>query len=232
MTHPTPGVCSRRIQSIHYLPGVSMSHTTRLALGLAAAVAMMAGLAASASAGNFSTSNQTLRATWSAMTFAEPLGATIMCPVTLEASLHARTFVKGTYNLIGHITRPFVGTCSGGEASILSETLPWSIRYQSFEGRLPDIASTNLLVAGTGLRVHANSSGATCLFTSRETAQEHLAGRITREAGGALTSIEVGGEILSNEACGLGLRIRSRFSGRSTTLTVLNSSNRITLTLI
>jgi hypothetical protein len=132
-----------------------MLKIVRVAIALAVTVVATAAFVASASAGKFSTSNQALRATWREIVFTDPFGGSIRCPVTLEASLHARTFVKGTYNLIGHITRAFVGACSGGEATILMETLPWNIRYQSFEGRLPEITATNLLVAGSALRVHS-----------------------------------------------------------------------------
>jgi hypothetical protein len=209
----------------------------RLTVAVAAAAALMAALAGGASARNLSSSSSTLRATWARLTFQEPVfGFTVVCPLTLEGSLHARTFVKGNYNLIGHITRAVVGTptqCTGGEATVLTESLPWNVRYESFTGTLPNITSLRVLVANASFRVHLNAVNATCLFTTRETLAEHGRGRFNREAGGAITSAEIGGEITSNEGCVLGSRVRGRFSsGASASITVLNSATRITLTLI
>jgi hypothetical protein len=212
-----------------------MSKSARLVLGLAAAATMLAAFAASASARNLSISNQSLRATWREMIFTEPFGGTVVCPVTLEGTLHNRTIAKEPYRLIGYITRGIVGTavqCSGGEATILQESLPWHVRYQSFEGRLPDITRINTLISRASFRVRLINAGVTCLFTTRETTEEHARGLFRREAGGALTDVEVEGTITSNEACALGLRIRGRLSGRSTTLTLLNAATRLTVTLI
>jgi hypothetical protein len=208
----------------------------RLTVALAAAAALMAAIAGSASARNLSSSSETLRATFARLTFSEPIfGFSVVCPVTLEGSLHTRTFVKGVYNLIGAITRAAVGApanCTGGEATVLTETLPWNVRYQSFTGVLPNITSIRTLVSNASFRVHLSAVNATCLFTTRETVAEHGSGRFNREAGRALTSAELTGEITSNEGCVLGGRVRGRFSGTTTTLTQLNSATRITLTLI
>jgi hypothetical protein len=210
-----------------------MSRPARLALGLVAAATMLAAFAASASARNLSISNQSLRATWREMVLRGPLGVTIICPVTLEGSLHNRTIAKEPYRLIGYITRAAVGTraqCVGGEATILQESLPWHVRYQSFEGRLPDITRINALVSRASFRIRAESI--VCLFTTRETTEEHVRALFRREAGGALTDVEVAGTITSNEACAFGLRIRGELSGRSASLTLLNAATRLTVTLI
>jgi len=209
----------------------------RLTVALAAATALMAALTGSASARSFSVSNESLRATWARVSFTDPIfGFSVVCPVTLEGSLHGRTIAKGTYNLIGYITRAAVGlpaSCTGGEATILQESLPWHVRYEGFTGTLPDITTIRVLVARASFRVHSSSVGATCLFTTRETLAEH--GRLTfnREAGGRLTTAVLGGEITSNEGCVVGTRIRGRLSsGNSATLTLLNTSNDISVTLI
>jgi hypothetical protein len=209
----------------------------RLTVALAAATALMAALAGSASARSLSTSSQTLRSTWARVSFREPIfGFTVVCPVTLEGSLHSRTIAKGVYNLIGYITRAAVGpsaSCAGGEATILTTSLPWHVRYQGFTGTLPEIRTVRALVSGASFNVHSTSVGATCLFTTRETVAEHGLGTFNREAGGALTSAEINGEITSNEGCVFGSRVRGILSsGPSTSLTVLNSASRITVTLI
>jgi len=212
-----------------------MSKSVRLALGLAATVTMMAALATSASARNFSTTSQTIRATWSPLVFTDPFGNTISCPVTLEGSLHRRTIAKVTYTLIGAITEATVGTreqCTGGTSTILRETLPWHVRYFGFEGGLPNISKIITLISGASFRVFDSAVGATCLFTTRDTTREHGRGTFSLGAGGTLTAVEVSGEITSNERCAFGLTVVGRLSGRSRSLTVLNSTNEISITLI
>jgi hypothetical protein len=211
-----------------------MSRIFLLRLALLSSAVMMACLSTSAAA-TFSSSSQTLRATWARLSFQDPFGNTLVCPITLEGSFHNRTFVKGIYNLVGNITRALIGPreqCVGGEATILTETLPWNMRYQSFTGTLPNITSIRFLIANASIRWHSNALGATCLFTSRETLAEHLSFTLSREAGGGLTSATTAGEITSNEACALGARVRERLTGTSTSLTVLNSTTKITVTLI
>jgi hypothetical protein len=198
---------------------------------------MTVGFVASASARNLSVTTESVRATWERISFTEPsFGLSVVCGgLTLEGSLHARTFVKGSYNLVGNITRAIIAGpgCAGGDVTVLSETLPWSLRYESFTGTLPDITSTRLLLAGAAFRIHNAPANITCLFTTRETVAEHARGTLNREAGGAIASVSISGTITSNEGCVLGERVRGRLSsGSSASATVLNSASRITLTLI
>jgi hypothetical protein len=214
-----------------------MHRLGHLVVATIAAAILTVAVASSASARNFSASSATFRTAWARLSFTEPVfGFSVVCPLTLEGSLHARTFVKGTYNLIGSVTRAVFGTaaqCTGGEWTVLAEALPWNIRYQSFTGTLPNITSLRTLVSGAALRQHINAVNASCLFTSRETLSEHLTVRFNREAGGIFTSAELGGEITSNEGCVLGSRIRQRFSsGASAILTELGTTTRIRVTLI
>jgi hypothetical protein len=213
---------------------MDMLRLSRLVIALVGATALMAAVVGSASARSLSTSNQNIRAVWNPLTFTEPFGGSVRCPVTLEGSLHSRTIVKGIYNLIGYITRAAVGapaTCTGGEATILQETLPWHVRYNGFAGTLPNITRVLTLISGASFRVRVNASGATCLF--RTTDAEHAAGIFTRNTTtGELTSAEVGGEITSTEGCAFGARVRGRLSGTTTSLTLLGTTARITVTLI
>jgi hypothetical protein len=212
-----------------------MHRLGHLVIATVAAAVFMAALTSFASARNLSSSSSTLRATWARLSFTDPIfGTSVVCPLTLEGSLHARTFVKGNYNLIGSITRAIFGApvqCTGGEFIALTATLPWNIRYQSFTGNLPNITSFRTLVSGASFRQRTGTNE--CLFTSRETIAEHLSVRFNREAGGNLTSAEIGGEITSNEGCVFGSRVRLRLaSGASAALTELGTAARIRLTLI
>jgi hypothetical protein len=202
----------------------------------------MAALVGIAHARNLSTSSETLRATWAGFSLKEPIfgiTASFACSLNLEGSLHGRTIAKSNYNLIGYITRAAFSPptqCAGGEASVLAETLPWHIRYQSFAGTLPDIRSIAVLVSRASFRLRINGlPGVSCLFTTRETLAEHglitfNRNTTTRE----LTSAEIRSEITSNEGCEpSGFRVRFILTaGPTANLTVLNSSGKITVTLI
>jgi hypothetical protein len=106
--------------------------------------------------------------------------------------------------------------------------LPWHVKYQSSKGTLPNITSLHILVTGVSFRIHGPFGA--CLFPTTDA--QHAGGIFNREVAGTLTSIAIGGSITSNEACGFGARVTGRIGGTSTSLTVLNSGNRITVTLI
>jgi hypothetical protein len=212
-----------------------MSKSVRFALGLTAAAVMMAALTATASARNLSSTSESFRVTWTSLTFEEPFGTTFRCPVTLEGTLASRTIPKVTYTLMGRITEARVGSaaqCTGGSATILRETLPWHIRYNGFEGRLPDITNIRTLIAGASFRILEAVPDAICLFTSRETTREHIAGTFNRETGGVVTTVGVAGSITSNENCALGARVLGRLIGTSNRPTVLGAATEIRVTLI
>jgi len=211
-----------------------MSKASRLILTLLSAAVLTAALTNTSTARSLSTSSQPMRATLRALGFREPAGGITTCEVTLEGSLHSRTIAKGTYNLIGHITRAELReeSCTAGTATIRRESLPWNVRYQGFEGTLPRIERILVLVAGASFRIRANFG--TCEFTTRETLTEHARGTFNRETTtGALTSVGSGGAITSNDNCGpFGERIRGTLAGTSNSLTVLGASTLITITLI
>lgn len=145
-----------------------MLRTTKLALTVSVAALVLASAVTTASANRLSVSNQNIRVVWNPLSFGAEAGAeTIRCRVTLEGSFHSRTIVKTIGNLIGAITRAIVGhPCTGpfgfgaegwaenGTESILgtrsTNTLPWHISYEGFEGTLPNLNRVNLLL--TGLR--------------------------------------------------------------------------------
>jgi hypothetical protein len=109
---------------------------TLLAIG--AASILLGALASAASAGRFSTSNQNWRVMFREFILELAWGRTV-CQVTMEGALHARTFAKVFESLVGYITAARLGPCSAGSLTILTETLPWHTRYESFIGTLPQI---------------------------------------------------------------------------------------------
>jgi hypothetical protein len=196
---------------------------------MAGATIILAAMVGTASAGRLSSSSQTFRGVWNPMVFSGP-GVTINCPVTLEGSLHTRTIAKVAESLIGYITRAIVGegACSGGTARTLTETLPWHVRYTSFEGRLPDITGINTRIVLAAFQIRATIFGipVTCLY--RTTAASPALGRFNRTtATGVINSVAAGGSIAGSGGCPTGT-----LSGNSAPPTVLNETRTITVTLI
>jgi hypothetical protein len=197
---------------------------TRCMHGCALALLCAAGLAfsATAAARNWSLSSQTFRATFRALEF-EGFGRTI-CTATLEGSFHARTFSKVSGSLMGYTTRGAIGTCSQGSATVEQPSLPWHLRYSAFTGTLPNVTGVRLNLVGARFRATEPLFGITCTYIV--TAERPLLFIFSREVAGALTSLFVQGRVPTD--CGSDGWIE----GTSTTLTVLSSASRITVTLI
>jgi hypothetical protein len=195
----------------------------KLLLAAVGATVLLGALVSSASARNLSISNQTLRSQFRSVEFALPFFTT-RCQVTLEGSLHTRTIAKVQGALIGYITTARLGPCAQGSATILTETLPWHVRYLAFSGPLPNITDLVINVIGAAFRVR-EPIGINCL--SRSTPEEPSIGTFVREAGGALSSATIGGAIKTSCFEEIG-----RFSSDSGTVTVLGAATRITVRLI
>lgn len=194
---------------------------SKLLLATAAATVLLGALVGTASAGRISSSSQTLRASFSKVTF-QLGGFPIECPVILEGSLHTRTMAKTAGALIGYITRADLSVC--GSATILRETLPWHVQYGSFNGTLPNISSINVNVIGASFAVRDGLI--TCLARSTTGAGVAI-GTFNREAGGALTTGTISGSAVPT-SCG----INGRLTSSNGPLTVAGAATRITVTLI
>jgi hypothetical protein len=193
----------------------------RMLASTSVAVVMLSALVGTSSAGRLSSSSQTFRAGFARWDFAGGFGTT-ECALTLEGSLHSRTIVKTVGSLIGYITRAVLGACSRGEATILTASLPWHVRYASFSGSLPVISMVNATVAGAQFEIREPVFGVTCLASGGTGSLV-----FTRETtNGVLTTLQIGGE--SPTDCG----VNGRQRGISNSLTVLGAATRITVTLI
>jgi hypothetical protein len=197
----------------------------RTLAALVGATAVLAALTSAAAARSLSTSNQQLRATFARVEMGGEAGIA-RCALTLEGSFHERTTAKVAERLVGYVTRATLGACETGSATVLTETLPWHVRYRGFTGTLPNITSIEAKIVGAAVRAR-EPLGFTCLIRSTET--EPTTARFTRESLGALTSATIAGEIASGIECS---GARGLVIGTSTTLTVLNSTSRITISLI
>jgi hypothetical protein len=216
---------------------------TRSKLILAALTAsLLMGLAvSSATAGRFSTSNTRFRVTWNELRFfSDEAAFEQTCRVTLEGSFHSATVRKLPGTLIGAITRGIVDSanCRGilepRRATVLQETLPWHLTYESFAGTLPDITSITVLLRRYDFQISAFLLGATvnCLYLDAGRLEENLAGTITRLAGGELTSITtVEGRRASKLSGPATCPAFGRFEGTGQVF-LLGNTTRIRITLI
>lgn len=195
----------------------------KLLLTTVTAGAVLGACIGSASARSFSTTTQTWRATFLRVSFQGVFG-NISCQVTLEGSLHSRTIAKSVGALIGYVTRASLGPCAEGRATILRESLPWHVRYASFTSALPNITLIGVSVVGASFRIQEPLSG--CLATT--TAFNPATITLSRgTATGAILTATVGGSI-PTDCFGL----VGTLSSFSATVSVLNSSGSIVVTLI
>jgi len=150
------------------------TRTMRAASAVGAAL-LLAALVGSATAGKFSVSNRSIRATWTALEFSGGF-VTIRCPTTLEGSFHSATIRKTVGALIGYISRGTVQRpCVNGLTWLFSEepnevlggtfrgSMPWHITYRGFSGVLPMPLGLNLEIVGMKFMVRALVSGITIL---------------------------------------------------------------------
>ncbi|MGN6189503.1 MAG: hypothetical protein ACTHOE_11425 [Conexibacter sp.] len=115
-------------------------------------MALLAATVGAASARNFSFSSQTERIAFAELKFTGG-EITVSCRLTLEGSFHSRTTAKIREALVGAVTAVTGGhPCNGGEAFAFNgvertpNTLPWHIQYDSFEGTLPSSISGITLI--------------------------------------------------------------------------------------
>jgi hypothetical protein len=130
-------------------------HIQLLLTGLAA-TAMLAAAIGTATAKRLSITNPHIRVVWRSLELSNSISTNVVrCAVTLEGSFHSRTIVKSRELLIGYVTKANVqnNQCTGGRVTVLSETLPWHLTYQSFRGTLPRITEILLNLIGAGLDI-------------------------------------------------------------------------------
>jgi len=209
----------------------------RTAGALAAIIAafVLAYAVGAASARSIAPSHESFRITWTELKFFDEGGARLSttCPVTMEGSFSMRTILKVPNSLIGFITRAIAKetSCTEGPARFLPETLPWHLRYIGFSGTLPAITRIRVAI----MNIHYEDTLGVlerCLFRG-ETSP--LAGEFFREAGGVITGFEFLHSTTLPPAPGsicAGAGITGGLERLSTSVTVLNSTTRITVTLI
>jgi hypothetical protein len=220
---------------------------TQLFMAMAAAALLLAGIVASASARTLSTSEQSIRASWSSLEFAGG-GATIRCRVTLEGSFHSMAIAKVARSLAGAVTRSIIAhPCTNGEAWADNGTeseplgtapnkLPFHITYESFAGTLPNIETINLLVSRFSYLIRTTVLGLTCQGRYGR-AEDNITVIAARAGGGGITSLtpsatlnraSLAEQLGPNAVC----PATGPFGGRTGAVTNLSTGNTITITLI
>jgi len=192
---------------------------SKLLLTIVAATVLLGGLNTSASARNFSGSEQRNTGLWTRLDFSGGFG-TVECEVKLSGSLHTRTATKTVNSLIGYITEGTVLRCSRGSATINQASLPWHRRYRSFTGTLPNITGQSETITGAEWSAREPTFGITCTVPR---ATSSVIGTYTI-SGGTVTRADVSG----SSPCG-------SFTGSlagSTTNVTNGAGARITVTLI
>ena len=142
-------------------------HAKLLLAGAMATLALTVTVS-TASASHLSMTSRTIRSVWRVVEFTASPGITVRCPLTVEGSFHSATFHKVRRALIGFMTRANFGSgasCTGGGMTVLTETLPWHVTYERFEGTLPNITHVGAEVIGAGVRIEERTLGA-CLARS------------------------------------------------------------------
>jgi hypothetical protein len=202
---------------------------------LAATILLGLGVS-SATARRLENSTQGFRVVWlleTPLEMSNNIGLeTTRCGLTLEGTLHSRTFQKVSGSLIGYVTRAILHPaerCTGGKASIFTESLPWHTRFLTFEGTLPTITSVSLALIGARFRVQP-TGGPIC--NSRTSAAEPGIGTFSLGAGGVIERATMSGSIrLEGEGlCSFGAV--GTFGGTTTDMFVLGTTTRISIRLI
>jgi len=206
-----------------------MKSYTRVLAGGALVTAILMLCTSAAFAGRFQFSNATSttfwRATWSSLELRGGFG-TVNCTLTLEGNLHSNTMTKTPSTLIGYVRVARTNGCGSFGGTILSETLPWHLQYESFTGTLPSIASLSFKIIGFSLKIREPTFGITCLYTTP--AEGPMRETLNREAGGVVRSATIFASLNTREGCG-----STTLSGTSATYEIPPAvSTAITLTLI
>jgi hypothetical protein len=81
----------------------------------------------------------------------EAFGTTIRCPVTLEGSFQEPGIQTATGTPVGTVNEARFGACTGGTATAAAGSLPWHVKFSSFTGLLPNIASVKMNVTDAAI---------------------------------------------------------------------------------
>jgi len=201
----------------------------------AAMTVLFLGLAiASASAGRFSYSDTGFRQTFRTISIEANNQIGVQCEATFEGAFHASTWRKVTGSLVGLIRVARLNNCIEGSANsgatVLSETLPWHIQYEGFEGTLPNITSLRFNEVGVSVIARFRSPFGTQVCLIRSTTARPLRAIWRRSGNGEIPSgsLEINPTLPATGCIYLELAMYAVTSEISRGI----STERITITLI
>jgi hypothetical protein len=168
-----------------------MRARSKLCLAGLTASLLMSLAVSSASANRISITNPRYRTAWSSLRFLDGGGVSrLTCQVTIEGSFHSATIRKIRGALAGFMTTARVHdpSCTGGGATILNESLPWHITFDSFTGTLPSLSGIVFLAHDLAFRIDPGRLGLACLYSADATHRARGTVNVTQPGGGANTS--------------------------------------------
>jgi hypothetical protein len=158
----------------------------KLLVTAVAAATLVASLTAAACARNLSISTRNIRVQFEPLVFQSSI-ATVSCRVTLEGSFNCATVSKVESAQIGYLSRATSAaeTCrsSGGfsvTARFQPPSLPWTVTYVGYLGRLPMVLFI-ILLERTRIELNNVPLIGTCNYTAR------IEAFITGRSGNAIT---------------------------------------------
>lgn len=191
----------------------------RMLFAVVGAAVLLSALTGSAIARRIGQTETRMTATFPRIEFRGGLGTT-RCNLTLGASMHSRTLTKTAETLIGYVTQASVGGCEVGSATVLTATLPWHMRYESFSGTLPNIASMSSKVIGASFRISEPIFGIEALLTSTAGLSGILRW-ISEAVSGVIRRIRIRGRITASASIDVDVNGDSSSATPSTTVTLI-----------
>ena len=114
----------------------------------------------------------------------------------------------------------------------LTNSLPWHITYEGFNGALPTPSAVRILLLLLRYKVRATFLGITLLCVYRSTPTQNFTGTANLGAGGRVTNLEASSQELTSESGGGCPRIRLRSAVGDGIVTLLGTANAVSITLI
>lgn len=92
---------------------------------------------------------------------------TVNCELQLSGTWRSRTITKTAGSVIGEVNTGQLVSCTEGTVGTMltTGTIPWEVRYSSYTGTLPEIASVTFQVVGFRILIQP-IGGISCLYWS------------------------------------------------------------------
>ena len=191
-----------------------MRYRSKLTLAALTAAALLAVAVSGASARSLRVTERNFELIWNEalgapktkLRFTVPGRAPVECRVTLLGRFVETTIKKETTIRQNTVNHGELESCTGGTATIRTETMPWESRYRSFTGTLPRIRSITIGLIRATFRIR-EPGGLEC--EAATTVERPGIGIVGNSADAAETGLETTGEpenITADRTAGIPLR--------------------------